>query len=187
MPVLDFPLWLNVLGVLVSIVAVIALDGLIAHICHKLQNRVNPFSRFFSVSKRQKNVLGALGAKRYKKFLPDLGALVKFPKKKIAQPGSKEYIGLYLAESASGEAGHWIGAAAGFLIIFMFPLKYYLCFGIPVAAVNFILCVLPALALRYNRYSLQVIYKGLERRENVRVLTSIPVDGIAPQISEQIF
>ena len=167
----DFPLWFNILGVLGSTVAVIALDGAIAHICHKYQNRFDPFSRFFEVSKKQKTVLGNLGIKKIKNFLPDLGVLVKFPKDKIVDPKSKEYVYTYIVESCSGELGHLLGAFLGFLIVFIFPpgifpLWIWLRFGVPVALVNFVLCILPPLALRYNRYGLAQIYQRLVLREN---------------------
>ena len=166
----DFPLWLNIVGVLSSTVAVIALDGIFAHICHKNQNRLNPFSKFFNVSKKQKNILEKFGFRKIKNFLPDLGVLVKFPKDKIANPNSKEYIYTYIMESCSGELGHFLGAFLGFLIVFLFPpgvfpLWIWLHFGVPVALVNFVLSILPSFALRYNRYGISLIYQRLVRKE----------------------
>jgi len=166
----ELRLWLNIVGVVGSTAAVIGIDGLVAHICHKNQRRIDPFSRFFNVTKRQKNVLAKLGIRKIKNYLPDLGILVKFPKGKIVDPKSKEYVYTYIMESCSGELGHILGAFFGFLIVFifppgLFPLWYWLCFGIPVASVNFVLCILPPLALRYNRYSLSQIYFRLAEKE----------------------
>ena len=161
-----FPIWFNILGVIGTTIAVIALDSLIAHICHKTQNRINPFSKYFNVTKRQHRIYPKFGVKKFKNLLPDLGKLVKFPKGKVLDPKSKEYIYIYLLESCSGELNHLISIFAGFLVVFIFPLKFFLCFGIPVAIVNAVLAIMPLIALRYNRYNLQSMYKILEAREN---------------------
>ena len=165
-----FPTWLNFVGVTGSTAAVILLDGLLAHISHKCQHRLKPFGSFFNVTRKQKDILGKLGAKKLKNYLPDLGVIVKFRKDKIADPKSKEYIYAYILESCDGELGHILGAFLGFLIVFIFPpavfpIGYWLCFGVPVAVVNFVLCILPPLALRYNRYSLSQIYRKLTEKE----------------------
>ncbi|GHU98469.1 hypothetical protein FACS1894211_02250 [Clostridia bacterium] len=161
----DTPVWFVSLGVWGSTVAVIALDALLAWACRAARNRMNPFSRFFAVSQKGKRVLTKLGVRRFKRFLPDLGKVVKFAKGKIAEPDNKDYIYQYMLESCSGELGHWAGILFGFLIVFLFPLKYCLYFGIPVAFVNAVLSLLPALSLRYNRYALTLLYKKLERKE----------------------
>ena len=164
--VAGFPVWFNIVGVTVSTIAVIAVHGLCAHICHKNQSRINPFSKYFNVTKKQHSIYPKFGVKKFKTLLPDLGKLVKFPKGKILDPKSKEYLYFYLLESCSGELGHLIAIFAGFLVVFLFPLKYFLCFGIPVATINAILALMPLIALRYNRYNLQSMYKILESREN---------------------
>ena len=168
----DIKLWVSIIGVIGSTVAVIAVDGGLAHLSHKLQARINPFSRFFNVTKRQKDILSKMGVRKLKNYLPDLGILVKFPKNKIADPKSKEYVYAYILESCDGERGHIWGAFFGFIIVFIFPpvlvplwYQYWLSVSIPVACVNFVLCLLPSIALRYNRYALTQIYKRLDSRE----------------------
>ncbi|MCL2796884.1 MAG: hypothetical protein FWD58_02355 [Firmicutes bacterium] len=170
--------WLIAVGVIGSTVVVIAIDAVCAHICHVRQSRIDPFSRFFNVSKRQKNVLTRLGIRKLKNYLPDLGVLVKFPKGRIVDPKSKEYVRTYMMESCSGEIGHIFGAFFGFLILLIFPpwiplfAGYWLSLTLPVALVNFVLCLLPPLALRYNRYSLAQIYLRLEAREKRNTVVS---------------
>ncbi|MCL1901220.1 MAG: hypothetical protein FWG51_02345 [Firmicutes bacterium] len=164
--VADFPIWFNFLGVIGSAIAVIVIHGLCAHVSHKNQHKINPFSRYFTVTMRQHSFYPKLGVKKFKNLLPDLGLLVKFPKRKILDPKSKEYLYFYLLESCSGERGHFFAIFAGFLIVFIFPLKYFLCFGIPIATVNAVLALMPLIALRYNRFNLQSMYKILESREN---------------------
>ena len=164
---IGFPLWLNIVGVVVSTIAVIAIDGGLAAIAHKFQNKINPFSKYFNVSKKEKRRLEKIGVRKFKDFLPDLGFLAKFPKGEVAQPKNKDYVYLYIMESCSGEIGHLLGTVLGFLIIFLFPLKYVLCFGVPVGIVNFVLSLLPVFSLRYNRYKLTIVYRKLEKDESV--------------------
>jgi len=164
------PPWLIALGVIGSTVVIIAVDGFAAHLCHVAQPRMDPFSKFFNVTKRQKVILTKLGVKKLKNYLPDLGGFVKFKKGKIVDPKSKEYVYAYIMESCSGELGHIFGAIFGFLILLIFPpwvplfSGYWLTLTLPVACVNFVLCLLPPLALRYNRHALTQIYQRLDQR-----------------------
>lgn len=172
-PMLDMPLWLNFLGVIGSVLAVITIHGLCAHFSHASQDKINPFSKYYTVSKGNRSFLIKMGVKRFKDYLPDLGFLVKFPKSKIADPNDPEYIYLYILETCSGERGHLWAALLGYLIIFLFPLKYFYCFGIPVATVNAILAILPVIALRYNRYGLAAVYKRLEVRKRNKEVAEV--------------
>lgn len=159
------PLWFNIAGVVATTIAVIAIDGIVAAICHKFQDRLDPESKYFKVSKKEKLRLERIGVRSFKDYLPDLGMLVKFPKGKIVDPRSPEYLMRYIMESCSGEIGHLIGAFAGFILLFAFPLQYILCFGLPVAIVNFVLSLLPVFSLRYNRYRLTLLYIRLQREQ----------------------
>ena len=59
---------------------------------------------------------------------------------------------------------HLVTVFTGYLIIFICPLRYWLCFGFPIATVNAVLNVLPIFVLRYNTYKLNVLYLRNERR-----------------------
>lgn len=167
-PIMDLPLWLNIVGVISSTVAVIAVDGIAASVCHALQKKhFHPDGKYFIVSVAERRRLEKLGIKRLKKLVPDLGGIVKFPKGKILEPGSKEYVYLYLKESCSGEAGHIAGMILGFLIMLIFP-RFWFCIGLPVAIVNLVLSFLPVLVLRYNRHSLNNIYNRLVKRDEIK-------------------
>lgn len=167
MPLFNLPLWYNFVITISSTIAVIALDGLFASISHSQVKKMKPFSKYFAVSKREKIFWKKLGVKKFKEYLPDLGGLVKFKKRSIDEPENKEYIYRYMQESCCGEIGHLLGVFFGFAIIFIFPLKFWLYYGFPIAMLNAILSFLPVISLRYNRYSLSVIYKSLERKENI--------------------
>ena len=52
--------------------------------------------------------------------------------------------------------------------MFLFPLKYALVIGIPVAVVNLILNILPTMILRYNVPKLTVVLKRLERQARLK-------------------
>ena len=56
-----------------------------------------------------------------------------------------------------------LGVFAGFLVIFILPLKYALRIGVPVACVSALLCILPTMILRYNIPKLMVAYERAKR------------------------
>jgi hypothetical protein len=170
MPMLDFSIWFNVAGTLVTALAIFLIDALIAYLINKfLKNKLNIQSKFFLVSRKEMQLWQKLGVKKFKASLPDLGKLGDFAKNKIEKPNDKEYISRYILESCAGEINHLISLFAGIVVIFIFPLKYILCFGIPVFIVNFILNLLPIVALRYNRFLLFNVYKRLLRKEEPKV------------------
>jgi len=163
--VLDYTLLNNTLLVVTSACVIIALDGLLAYLSHMTRGFINPFWGFFKVGKRQKTFLSKLGVRRFKELLPDLGVLVKFPKGKIVDPKSPEYVHRYLLESCVGEIGHILGAVCGFAVILLFPTSIWH-IGMPIAVINAILSLLPVLALRYNRHTLFLLYKRLSNNAN---------------------
>lgn len=164
-PVFTLPIWFNITGVAASTIIIILFDGFLAYLARLFQKKYNPFSKYFSVSIKEKIFYEKIGIKKFKDLLPDLGAIVKFKKGEIQEPKNKDYVFLYMKESCSGEIGHLISIFFGFLIIFCFPLKYTLYFGLPVSIVNAILNLLPVIALRYNRYKLSILYKRLSKNE----------------------
>jgi len=166
---LELSLWHIILGVVGSTIGAIIVDVTTAGLCHSIQNRLNLFSKYFYISKRQRSIMRRFGVDKFKDFLPDLGALVKFPKGKVVDPKSKEYVHRYIMESCSGELGHIVGLLAaiaiGLLTLFFIP-QFFLPFILPIVIVNTVLCFLPVLSLRYNRCALYTIYQILDKREN---------------------
>lgn len=172
-PIFGFDIGYIIMATVVSTISVIVLDGILAGIAHIIRKKcVNPFGKYYNVTKFQKNFYEKIGVKSFKDYLPDLGKIVGFAKGKIADPKSKEYILEYMYESTRGELGHIVSVPLGFLIIFIFPLKYWLCFGVPVAIVNMALNMLPVISLRYNRYKLNILYNRLCQIENRKDVVS---------------
>ena len=86
-----------------------------------------------------------------------------FSKKHIKDPNDPEYIKTFIVECNKGTVEHFVSIFAGFLCIFIFPLKYALVIGVPVAIINVILNILPIFILRYNIPKLKVVLKRAER------------------------
>ncbi len=160
MPIYNFSVWYIILAVVGSTVAVIAIDGITSGIVRLLpQKWFNPLSKRFKVFQWEKPFYEAIGIKKWKDLVPELGQFTNFRKNKIADPYSPEYVYRYLLELVYGEVGHIASYFTGFLIIFIFPLQYALCFGVPVAIVNLIMIAMPVMILRYNYPKLVALYR----------------------------
>ena len=160
-PIFGFDLPYIILAVVISTIGVIVVDLIFALIVRRFLP-----AKWFSVDKKgylagkkEMRFYEKLGVKRWKEKVPELGALTGFRKNKIANPGSVEYLGRYIEEANFGIIVHLSNAIFGFLIIFFYPLKYFLCFGVPVAFVNAILSIMPLIILRYNLPKLHSLYK----------------------------
>ncbi len=154
-----------VFAVVVSVAASIAIDGLLAYFAHRLPARkINPYLKVYAVSNRERRLYERLRIKKWKDCLPDLGKICcGFGKGKIEDPSSCEYLYKYMEECVYGEIAHAVSLFLGFLVLFIFPFKYALYITLPVAFVNFVLNLLPVMALRYNRSKLMILYKRKER------------------------
>ena len=64
-----------------------------------------------------------------------------------------------MLEATYGRVGHFASFFTGFLIVFIFPLKYAFCFAVPVAIVNVIMNAMTWIILRYNTPKLIALYK----------------------------
>ena len=158
-----------VLAVVVSTVAVIALDGLGAFLIRRLPERwFTRGKKIFSVSKRECRLWKAIGVRKWKDIIPELGLFTGFRKNKVYDPQNNEYVARFLMESNYGVVIHVVNALTGPLILFLYPLAVAPCIGVPVAAVNFVLCLLPVCALRYNTPKLEALYTLNERHAKRR-------------------
>lgn len=164
-PALGFSVLYAVIATVVNTVAVILVDGLFAFLLRRLPEKWFSHKRkFFTVSRREKNFYEKLGIKKWKEKVPELGGFTNLHKNKIEHPYDNVYLTRYLREACYGVIIHIVTIFTGFFIIFICPLKYWFCFGFPVAAVNAVLNVLPAFVLRYNTYKLNILYTRNERR-----------------------
>ena len=158
--------WFILGAVLINVVAVIAVDGLFAFLIRRLPEKwFGHERRFFQVSAKEKKFYEKLKIRKWKDKVPELGQFTNFHKNKVAEPRNNVYLERYMLEAAYGEVLHLAGCFLGFVIIFFYPLKYWLCFGFPVAVINLIMNILPYFILRYNFYKMKVLYRSNERKQ----------------------
>ena len=167
-PIFGFDFWYIILAVVLLTVAAIIIDAL----CATLTRWIFPKKWFgvdkkhFMAGKKECRFYEKLGIKSWKEKVLELGMFAKFRKNKVAEPNNNEYVARYIYEANCGILGHALGALFGFLVIFIYPLQYWLCFGLPVAIVNLVLCLLPLFILRYNLPKLHTLYKYNQRKAN---------------------
>lgn len=158
--------WFILGAVLINVVAVIAVDGFFAFLIRRLPEKwFGHERRFFQVSAKEKKFYEKLKIRKWKDKVPELGQFTNFHKNKVAEPRNNVYLERYMLEAAYGEVIHLAGCFLGFVIIFFYPLKYWLCFGFPVAVINLIMNILPYFILRYNFYKMKVLYRSNERKQ----------------------
>ena len=90
--------------------------------------------------------------------MPDLGCFTAFPKQRLRDPGKAEYTARYLLEAAYGIVIHLVNIPTGFLILPILP-RYALSVALPVACVNLVLSLLPAMLLRANFPALSRLHR----------------------------
>lgn len=155
-----------ILAAVLGAIAVIAIDGVFAFIIRRLPEKWFSYDKkIWNVSKAECNFYEKLGIKLWKDKILELGVFTSFSKKTIANPDSKEYMERFILESNYGAIIHIANAIFGFLVIFCFPLKLILCFGLPISIVNGILSLLPYMILRYNIPRLHRMRNLLEKKE----------------------
>lgn len=154
-----------ILAVVINTVAVIALDGLEAWLIRRLPERwFSADNPKFDVTERECGLYRKLGVRKWRDKVPELGGFTHFSKSKVADPSDNNYLGRFVLEANYGVIIHLVNALSGFLIIFICPLKYALCFGVPIGAVNLVLSLMPVIVLRYNVPKLKALMRRNERR-----------------------
>ena len=162
-PAMNVAPWFFIVAVVVSVVYQFAVDGLFAFIVSKCPNKWFENKKFFDVSKKEQRFYEKLGIRSWKDKVWELGGLGGFSKAKIDDPKNPEYIKRFLIESYKGEVDHIIGMIAGFSVIFIFPLRFALIVGLPIAVVNAFINYLSVMILRYNTPKLLVLHKRAVR------------------------
>ncbi|MBE7074563.1 MAG: hypothetical protein E7376_01085 [Clostridiales bacterium] len=164
--VYGFDVWFVVVATVVCTLMVIVIDGATAAIVRLLPEKwFNPFYKRFKVFKWEKSFYQKIGIKKWKDLVPELGQFTKFRKNKVEDPKSNEYIYRYLLEATYGRVGHFMSFFTGFLIIFIYPYKYFTCFALPVALVNILMNSMSWFILRYNTPKLIALYKYNEKTQ----------------------
>ena len=174
-PIFGFSIEYIVIAVVVSTVAVIIVDGIFATIVRRAlpEKWFIQTKKRFCAGKKECRFYEKLGIKKWKDKVLELGVFTNFRKNKIANPTDNEYIARYIMEANYGIICHLACVIFGYLIVFVYPLEYFLCFGVPVATVNAVLNLMPLFILRYNLPKLHTLYKYNERRHSqVKIQTA---------------
>ena len=171
-PIYGFSVLYIILAVIISTVSVILIDAILAFMVRRFlpEKWFSADKTIYKAGKRECLWYERLGIKRWKDKILELGALSGFRKNHVLKPNDNKYVERYILEANYGVIVHLSNMVLGFLIIFIYPLKYCLCFGVPVAIVNFVLSLLPMMVLRYNLPKLHTLRKYNKRRDE-RVVT----------------
>ena len=157
------PFW-TICVVVLGVIIEIAIDGLLAFIIHSFPDKwFNKDKKIFDVSRKERKFYEKLNIKNWKDKVAELGALGGFRKNKVQNPNDPKYSERFLIESNKGYVEHVVGIILGFSVIFIFPLKYALSVGVPVAIVNLLLNSMSAMILRYNTPKLHTLHKRAMR------------------------
>jgi len=142
------------------------IDLIFAFLVNKLPNKwFRVDKKVFWVSKKEQKFYEKLRIRSWKDKVWELGGLGGFRKNKIRQPNNVDYIERFIIECNKGVVTHRVIYFAGFLVVFLLPLKYAPVIGVPVALVNLVLNALPTMVLRYNTPKLHALYKWLKKEE----------------------
>lgn len=159
------PLYIVVLFVLGFLLEVV-IDALVALIIHKLPPKIaNPDLRIYKVYKFERRIYEKLGIKKWKGLVPETGGLCDFKKDKIYDPNNSEYLHKFMVETCYAELLHFISAFMSFTVLFLGEGITKLTICLPLAIMNFVVQVLPALIQRYVRPRINVLYQRRLRVE----------------------
>lgn len=154
----------------VGVAALFVIDALTATIARLLPEKwFAPEAKLFTVGKSERKLYRKLKINVWKKYVPEWGCFTGFHKDKVREPDSSAYIGRFLIESNYGVAGHIAGAFFGFAIM-LFPCFRPFSVALPLAAVNWVLGILPTMILRSNTPSLRALYRKNVEKERKKAI-----------------
>ena len=155
----------HLLWAVVVVAALFIIDALTATIARRLPEKwFAPEAKLFSVSQSERKFYRRIKINVWKKYVPEWGCFTGFHKDKVREPDSSAYIGRFLIESNYGVAGHIAGACLGFAIMLL-PWFRPFAVALPLAAVNWVLGILPTMILRSNTPSLRALYRKNVEKE----------------------
>ena len=155
----------NLLTAIAGVAVLFLIDAVTAFLTRRLPEKwFSPEAKIFTVKPAERKIYRKLKINSWKKYVPEWGCFTGFHKDKVREPESSAYIGRFLIESNYGVAGHIAGAVAGFAIMFL-PFFHPFAVALPLAAINFVLGILPTMILRSNTPSLRAIYRKNIARE----------------------
>ena len=155
----------NLLTAITGVAVLFLIDAITAFFIRRLPEKwFAPEAKMFTVKPAERKIYRKLKINSWKKYVPEWGCFTGFHKDKVREPESSAYIGRFLIESNYGVAGHIAGAVAGFAIMFL-PFFHPFAVALPLAAINFVLGILPTMILRSNTPSLRMLYRKNIQRE----------------------
>ncbi len=158
--------WAIVLLTVGLTVAAIAVDGLAAFLIRRMPERwFDCKKRFFTVKKPEQRFYKAIGVKKWRGLIIELGMFTSFSKSHFSDPNNPEYTSRFLLESCYGVVIHIADILVGFAVMAIYP-PMALRIGLPVAIVNAILNLLPIFVLRYNTPKIKSIHERNLRRSS---------------------
>ena len=158
----QFLLWTAVMTV-----CAIAIQGFFAFIIRRLPEKLFDYrKKFFRVTAKEKCFYKAIGVKKWKDLVIELGMFTSFSKSSFSDPSDPAYTARFLLESCYGVVIHISCIFTGALAMFIYP-SLILRVGIYVAIVNAFLNILPIFVLRYNLEKIAKIHeRNLRRAKN---------------------
>lgn len=154
----------TILIVVLCVAGEFVIDLIVSLMVTLLPTKVfKPFRKIYSF---EKGFYESLGIKKWKDYLPiGKGPLFIGMDKSHIDSTSSEYLSRLIEECFRAEVMHFLSIFAGYLIIFMFPLKYSLIISLPVAVVNMCLQYPTFIVQRYNLPKLDILYRRSIRNE----------------------
>ena len=131
---------------------------------------INPFKGFFAERKNERKFYEKLKIRVWKDKIPELGKMFKcFDKSKVENKNSSQYLLGFITETCYAEIIHLLPIFFAFLLLIIFPSKYFWGISFPIVVVNVFLQIPPICVQRYNRPKLIVAYnraKKFEEKQN---------------------
>ncbi|MBO7078405.1 MAG: hypothetical protein J6W64_01185 [Bacilli bacterium] len=161
-----YPFYVYIIACVAFTISVIIVDAIVATIIrHMDEKHFDYHKKIFNASKKKLAFYKAIGVKKWKDKVPELGMFTNFRKNKVENPKDPEYLKRYILEACYGVIIHYVSVPFSFLIMLLDFKMYtgesnlYLTIALPVALVNVVLIVLPAFILRYNLPKLIRLYE----------------------------
>ena len=170
--IFNFSVEYIIIAVIISTIAVIVVDGVFATLVRRglPEKWFSNSKTWFCANKTECKFYEKIGIKKWKEKVLELGVFTNFRKNKIAKPTDNDYVKRYIIEANYGIVCHLACVVFGYLIIFIYPIEYFLCFGVPVATVNAVLNLLPLFILRYNLPKLHALYNFNLKRQIINMI-----------------
>ena len=156
----------SVLATVFGALAVVSIDIIVAYIVKTLPKKwFTQDKKIFAMSKGERRFFEKIGIRRWKDRVPDMGVLGgAVHKRRMSSLSDNAYVSMFLSEAAYGQTIHLAAAVIGFALVPLYPLRFWYCFGLPIAVVNCVLNCMSMFVLRYNFGRLKTLYMYNERK-----------------------